>query len=107
MHRGLLGLGWVRAGDSSSGWPRPCCGFFALSLGVGSVSIPLDAVVAILWGEADQKPSWSHIIYAIRLPRALTAVLAGAALSASGLQMQTLFRNPLADPFYPRHQRRS
>ena len=56
-------------------------------------------MVAILWGEADQKPSWSHIIYAIRLPRALTALLAGAALSASGLQMQTLFRNPLADPF--------
>ena len=74
-------------------------GFFALSLGIGSVSIPFDAVVAILWGEADQKPSWSHIIYAIRLPRALTALLAGAALSASGLQMQTLFRNPLADPF--------
>lgn len=74
-------------------------GFFALSLGVGSVSIPLDAVVAILWGEAEQKPSWHHIIYAIRLPRALTALWAGAALSASGLQMQTLFRNPLADPF--------
>ncbi|MEE3259748.1 MAG: iron ABC transporter permease [Candidatus Latescibacterota bacterium] len=74
-------------------------GFFALSLGVGSVSIPLDAVVEILWDDVDQKRSWSHIIHAIRLPRALTAVLAGAALSASGLQMQTLFRNPLADPF--------
>lgn len=74
-------------------------GLFALSLAVGSVSIPLDAVVAILFEDTDQKRSWSHIIYAIRLPRALTAVLAGAALSASGLQMQTLFRNPLADPF--------
>ena len=74
-------------------------GFFALSLAVGSVPIPLDAVIAILFDDADQKRSWSHIIQAIRLPRALTAVLAGAALSASGLQMQTLFRNPLADPF--------
>ena len=74
-------------------------GLFALSLGVGSVSIPLDAVVAILWGDAEQKPSWHHIIYALRLPRALTALSAGAALSVSGLQMQTLFRNPLADPF--------
>ena len=73
--------------------------FFALSLAVGSVSIPLNAVIAILFDDADQKGSWSHIIHAIRLPRALTAVLAGAALSASGLQMQTLFRNPLADPF--------
>ena len=74
-------------------------GFFALSLGVGSVSIPLDSVVAILWDGAGEKPSWTHIIHSIRLPRALTAILAGAALSASGLQMQTLFRNPLADPF--------
>ena len=74
-------------------------GFFALSLVSGSVSIPLDAVVSILWGETGQKPSWSHIIHDIRLPRALTALLAGAALSTSGLQMQTLFRNPLADPF--------
>jgi len=73
--------------------------FFALSLAMGSVSIPLDAVVAILWDASDQKHSWTHIIHSIRLPRALTAVLAGAALSASGLQMQTLFRNPLADPF--------
>ena len=74
-------------------------GFFALSLAVGSVSIPLNAVIAILFDDVDQKRSWSHIIHAIRLPRALTAVLAGAALSASGLQMQTLFRNPLADPY--------
>ena len=93
-------------------WPRPgprrglfagmaaaLLGFFALSLGAGSVSIPLDSVIAILWDGAGEKASWTHIIHSIRLPRALTAVLAGAALSASGLQMQTLFRNPLADPF--------
>ena len=95
-----------------SQWPRPVprwglfpgmaaalLGLFALSLGFGSVSIPLDSVLAILWDGAGEKPSWTHIIHSIRLPRALTAVLAGAALSASGLQMQTLFRNPLADPF--------
>lgn len=40
-----------------------------------------------------------QIIHAIRLPKALTAVLAGAALSVSGLMMQTLFRNPLAGPY--------
>ncbi len=100
------------AGEQGDPWPRlgprrglfaalaaALAGLFALSLGFGSVSIPLDAVAAILWDEAGQKASWSHIVHAIRLPRALTAVLAGAALSASGLQMQTLFRNPLADPF--------
>ncbi len=81
------------------GMAAAMAGFFALSLGVGSVSIPLDSVIAILWDGAGQKPSWTHIIHSIRLPRALTAMLAGAALSASGLQMQTLFRNPLADPF--------
>jgi iron complex transport system permease protein len=100
------------AAPAATPWPRlglrwgllaamaaAVAGFFALSLAVGSVAIPLDAVIAILFDDADQKRSWSHIIHAIRLPRALTAVLAGAALSASGLQMQTLFRNPLADPF--------
>ncbi len=40
-----------------------------------------------------------HHVHTIRLPRAITGVLAGAALAVSGLQMQTLFRNPLADPF--------
>ena len=39
------------------------------------------------------------VVETIRLPRSLTAPLAGAALGIAGLQMQTLFRNPLADPF--------
>jgi len=72
---------------------------FLLSLAMGSVSIPLAEVIAILWGESPEKASWGHIVLSIRLPRALTGILAGAALSVSGLQMQTLFRNPLADPF--------
>jgi iron complex transport system permease protein len=45
------------------------------------------------------KESWVYIVQNSRLPRVLTAALAGIALSASGLQMQTMFRNPLADPF--------
>ena len=40
-----------------------------------------------------------NILHAIRIPKAITAVLAGAALSVSGLIMQTLFRNPLAGPY--------
>ncbi len=70
---------------------------FALSLSLGSVRIPLREVVAALFGWESANPVWPRIIHLIRLPKALTAVLAGAALSASGLQMQTLFRNPLAD----------
>jgi iron complex transport system permease protein len=72
---------------------------FALSLSLGSVQIPIGEVVSVLFGGEVSRPAWTTIVYSIRLPKATTAVLAGAALSVSGLQMQTLFRNPLADPF--------
>jgi iron complex transport system permease protein len=72
---------------------------FALSLTLGSVDIPLEQVVRILLGGVPEKASWADILFKFRLPKAVTAVLVGAALSTAGLQMQTLFRNPLADPF--------
>lgn len=72
---------------------------FALSLSFGSVAIPLNQVIHTLLGGAPEKASWADIIFKFRFPKALTAVLVGAALSAAGLQMQTLFRNPLADPY--------
>jgi iron complex transport system permease protein len=72
---------------------------FLLSLSFGSVRIPLEQVLTILLGGEAERASWTTIIYDFRLPKALTAALAGAALGVSGLQMQTLFRNPLADPF--------
>jgi len=74
-------------------------GVFLLNLAFGSVHIPLEEVVTVLTGQAASKPSWTYIILSFRLPKALTALLAGAALAVSGLQMQTLFRNPLADPY--------
>ena len=53
-----------------------------------------------LWPFGDSlSPMESQILHAIRLPKAVTAILAGAALSVSGLIMQTLFRNPLAGPY--------
>ncbi|MEZ4670993.1 MAG: iron ABC transporter permease [Anaerolineae bacterium] len=72
---------------------------FLLSLAVGSVSIPLADILKILLGGEPARATWSTIVLDFRLPKALTALLAGAALGVSGLQMQTLFRNPLADPF--------
>ncbi|BCX02723.1 MAG: iron ABC transporter [Candidatus Roseilinea sp.] len=72
---------------------------FLLSLAVGSVPIPLDEVVRVLLGVQASKDTWQTIVLVFRLPKAITALLAGAALSVAGLQMQTLFRNPLADPF--------
>ena len=53
-----------------------------------------------LWPLSDAlSPMENNILHAIRLPKAVTAILAGAALSVSGLIMQTLFRNPLAGPY--------
>ena len=52
-----------------------------------------------LWPWGDLSPMEQNILHAIRLPKAVTAVLAGSALSVSGLIMQTLFRNPLAGPY--------
>jgi len=72
---------------------------FALSLSLGSVRIPMGEIVSVLLGGDGTRSAWATIVHTIRLPKALTAMLAGAALSVSGLQMQTLFRNPLADPF--------
>jgi iron complex transport system permease protein len=72
---------------------------FLASLALGSVNIPLGQVATILTGGAAEKDSWQSIILLFRLPKAITAALAGAALAVAGLQMQTLFRNPLADPY--------
>lgn len=72
--------------------------FFFLNLVLGSVSIPLRAVWNILWGTGNESVIWQNIIWKSRVPQALTAWVAGAGLSVSGLQMQTVFRNPLAGP---------
>jgi iron complex transport system permease protein len=74
-------------------------GAFVLSLTIGSVSIPLDQVITILLGREPARATWTTIVVDFRLPKALTAIFAGAALGAAGLNMQTLFRNPLADPY--------
>lgn len=72
--------------------------FFVLDLVFGSVTIPFKDFFKLLLGE-DIKESWQYIILDFRLPKAITAILAGASLSVAGLLMQTLFRNPLAGPF--------
>ncbi|MEH2072140.1 MAG: iron ABC transporter permease [Nostoc sp.] len=72
---------------------------FLLDLTLGSVDIPINEVMKILLVQESEKATWANIILKFRLPKALTATLAGAALGVSGLQMQTLFKNPLAGPF--------
>ncbi len=70
-----------------------------VSLALGSVNIPLEDILRVLTGGEASKPAWTNIILKFRLPKALTAMLAGSALGVSGLMMQTFFRNPLADPY--------
>lgn len=72
---------------------------FVVSLLIGSTTVAASQVVAALAGWSDPSEPIALVVRTIRLPRSITALLAGAALGVSGLQMQTLFRNPLADPF--------
>jgi iron complex transport system permease protein len=69
---------------------------FAMNLCFGSVSIPMKEIWAAVFG--GEGSTYRAIVMDYRLPQAITALLAGIGLSVSGLLMQTLFRNPLADP---------
>ena len=68
-----------------------------INLLVGSVKIPVADICRILLGDESHE-IWTNIIWKSRLPQVLTAIVAGAGLAVSGLQMQTVFRNPLAGP---------
>jgi iron complex transport system permease protein len=70
---------------------------FFLNLFVGSVTIPFADLFKVFFRE-ETNSTISTIVFGYRLPQAVTALFAGAALSVAGLLMQTLFRNPLADP---------
>ncbi len=74
-------------------------GLFLLELMIGSVAIPLREILVMLVGGTATETAWATILYELRLPRAITALAGGAALGAAGLQLQTLFRNPLAGPW--------
>lgn len=70
-----------------------------LNLSWGSVAIPFKEVIRILSGQEGTKASWEYIVLHYRLPKAIVAILVGIALSLSGLLMQTLFRNPMAESY--------
>lgn len=89
-HHHFVGLGWAVL-------IALVIVLFLLNLFVGSVEIPAAEVLRTLAGKGDND-TWRYIIVYSRLPQALTALLAGGALSASGLLLQTAFRNPLAAP---------
>ena len=68
---------------------------FFLEFLLGSIKIPVGEVLRTLRGEGDS--TYTYVLLYYRLPKAVTALLAGASIAVSGLQMQSLFRNPLAD----------
>jgi len=72
---------------------------FVLQLRYGSVSIPLSFFIDLLTGTHVENEVWRNIVVESRLPGAIAALVAGAGLSVSGLQMQTMFRNPVAGPY--------
>ncbi|SHN13141.1 iron complex transport system permease protein [Cyclobacterium lianum] len=76
-----------------------CLLLWLINLSLGSVAIPLRALIERLAGIPFERDSWEIIVMEYRLPKSLTAVLVGIALPISGLQMQTFFRNPLAGPY--------
>lgn len=72
---------------------------FVAELSIGAVAIPLQEVWAALVSGESPNAVWRNIVWEFRLPRAVNAVFSGAALGAAGIMLQTLFRNPLADPY--------
>ena len=72
--------------------------FFVLDLMVGPVNIPISDMIKMFSGVESENAAWQSILFEFRLPKALTAVLAGSSMAVSGMQMQTVFRNPLAGP---------
>jgi iron complex transport system permease protein len=72
---------------------------FVADLLLGSIIIPVKQVLLSLFQHSETNETYQTIVLDFRLPKAVTAILTGAALSLSGLQMQTVFRNPLAGPY--------
>lgn len=79
-------------------WGVVLLSLFVANIFWGSVAIPANAVVEILLGGDAANEGWQLILLHTRLPQAVTALLAGMALSVAGLLLQTLFNNPLAGP---------
>ncbi len=89
----------TRAGAALGGLGGALVVALVAAVAVGPVVVSPVDTVAVLLGLTPADPAAPVLIGAVRVPRALTAALAGAALGVAGLQLQTLFRNPLAEPY--------
>lgn len=75
------------------------CGFFIAEISIGSVAIPVREIIQILLTGSSESRVSTNIVWEFRLPRTINAICSGAALGIAGVMLQTLFRNPLADPY--------
>ncbi len=80
------------------------CGSIAVVITIGPADIRVGDVWAVVashlgWGSTDVSPIRNGIVWELRLPRTLLAAVCGAGLAVCGAVMQSLLRNPLADPF--------
>jgi cobalamin transport system permease protein len=91
-----------RPSSSSGAWFSAlllaAAALFILDVAIGPVHIPLKDILRVVFGMEIDSAATANIIGRIRIPKAITGILVGSALAASGLLMQTLFRNPLAGP---------
>lgn len=74
-------------------------GFSGFAIGIGSVYLPPETVLQVLFGKVDPADPAYIIVWNMRLSRVLASMFGGAALSLSGLLLQILFQNPIADPY--------
>ncbi|HLV46559.1 MAG TPA: iron ABC transporter permease [Flavobacterium sp.] len=72
---------------------------FFVNLAMGSLSIPVSEVFSVLFQGEASKPSWEYIVLGFRFPKAIVAILTGISLPIAGMLMQSLFRNPMAEPY--------
>jgi iron complex transport system permease protein len=72
---------------------------FSFCVGFGSLKIGLDELIKIIFRFGDYDPVLSEIVWDIRFPRTIGALLGGAALAVAGIMLQVFFRNPIVEPF--------
>src|SRR5690606_11701951 len=72
---------------------------FVVNLALSSLAIPVSEVFSVLFKGEVGKPSWEYIVLGSRLPKAIVAILTGISLPIAGMLMQSLLRNPMAEPY--------
>ncbi|MGQ9718853.1 MAG: FecCD family ABC transporter permease [Nitrososphaerales archaeon] len=72
---------------------------FLLGLSLGAIDIPFNNVIEILLHSNPSESMYAKILLDVRLPRVIATLFVGTALAISGVSLQTLFRNQLAEPY--------